>query len=270
MSKLGHFKFCFVIVNYFQFSSIKSLVKSLNNSAPAPCYIDIYIVDNSSDITSFDDYPVTILKPKSNLGYFAGFNFFLSEVDHSIYDRIIFCNPDLVFSISFLSELCSTAVGLSSSDIIAPSVIDFRTGHHQNPSLLARPGFIRRFYYAMLYSSYIFFLFFSFLSYLVSFLPFSSRSSLSNVDSTPIYLCHGSCFILSPSFFFERNHFVCPSFLWGEEMFLRHQCQQMGGQIYYHPSLIVSHISHSSTSLVSSHKRYAYMKFAYNHYKTFI
>lgn len=262
--------YCFVAVNYYQskclFDFISSILAFENLSSANLC---VYIINNSGESLELPvqtSVNVNVLNPFGNLGYFGGFNYFLRCVDFSSFGKLIFCNPDLQFDSKFLINLQQACYYCSSFDLLAPDILDSR-GVHQNPSLLFRPSSLKRFYYRIFYSHYFIFVVLSLLS--SAFQPFQvARRSVLLKRITSIYLAHGSCFILDPLFFNGIcKELICPSFLWGEEMFLRHQVSVNGGSLIYVPFLKVFHSSHTSTANVSPFSKFTLMRSAYMNYR---
>ncbi len=249
----------FVTVNYF---SNKDLLEYLNSLVPQVRKNDkIIILNNCSNQNhfDFDHRNVIVFNKKENLGYFGGIKHVLDKTEKLSYDKIIISNPDIKFHEDFTKNLEETSYDW---DILAPAIYN-SDGINQNPHRLKKPNLYISLFLKIYFSNYIIY------SFLKLLLIFRKKKSVILNQKIKIFSCHGAIMILNNSFFKKggeiQNHF----FLYGEEDSIAGQSALRGLNIIYDPKFIVDHNEKSSTSKLTSIKKFKFQKKAYmlNHKK---
>lgn len=154
----------FICVNYNSSEETKKYiinVISLDNSGQAI----IVVVDNSTDDNEFivlkefikengiDDNKVIVLK-KENRGYFQGLNDGLDFIQKSKqkFRFVIVGNNDITFKNNFINELNKIKFD-NDVFVLAPDVVT-KDGSHENPHVINKIGFFRKFKYDIFFSNY--------------------------------------------------------------------------------------------------------------------
>lgn len=253
-------RFAWVTVNFRQERFLSAWLASIPRGEGS-ALDEIFVVDNSDTLREFSGGAI-VLSPKANLGYFGGFNYCLDQISVMNYDAVVFCNPDVVFADNFRVML-ERALCEVSAMAYAPR-ITLLSGVEQNPAMIGAVGVLRRLYYCALFSC---FPVFGALSKLSALVRGWRRRREAPPGPVPIYLAHGACFVLTPAFFEKYARLDQRVFMWGEEVFLRHQVASAGGEIWFVPSLHLVHHEHSATGYVSSRERFDLMRRSYLIYR---
>jgi len=195
---------------------------------------------------------VKVYKPKENLGYLKGCNFSMTQWidDHSVQPSfVIISNTDIRLDDSFLYRLSRIEVDCGTG-ILAPSVF-LENGVNQNPNMTRRISKKKLRLLEALFSSNILY----FLLNACNRMKSRLRVHRSNSNISKIYACHGSIFILTPSF---RKRISLEEFsplLTGEEVFLAEECISKNLAIRFFPDLIAYHDEHRTTGIFLSSDR---------------
>lgn len=251
-----------ITVNYNQQDLLPQWIESINKNEE---YSDsnIFVVDNSSSIKN-DISSVKLLRPNDNLGYFGGFNYALARMNAKRYDAVVMSNPDIVFGSHFLRGIAKHGRDSKGTMVIAPRITAQPSGVEQNPHIDVGIGWLRRRYYDLLFSSYPAFL-------ACQTFRRSQKERVHSVSAVgnerPIYMAHGSCFILMRSFFEQYDLLDARVFLWGEEALLRKQVADAGGTIMFDPKIYATHHEHSSTGAITTKSKFLMMKESYKIYR---
>ena len=268
-------KIPFICVNYNSEEETKKYITnvlqlSLTNNAfvividNSPAENSFQILNSFVKQNRFNSEQVVVLK-KENRGYFQGLNdgiIYAKSVgiDNSFY---VVGNNDIIFKEDFIDELLKIELD-SKTLVLAPDVITTE-GSHENPHVVHKMSFLRKFKYEIYFSNY----------YLAKFLqkirgsddrPFKEYDP----NRKEIYMGIGALYILTPNFF---NHFEKLSedvFLYGEEAILTGQISSVKGKIIYEPSLVCYHNESSTTSKMESKSKYKIIQKSYKIYKKYL
>lgn len=245
-------KIAYVCTNYNNTKYTREAISSLMSNGNYD--IHIVVVDNKSNPESIDelvkiknDFPeVIIIFNAENLGYFGGLNVGIRYLrDHipSI-NLMIVGNNDLIFGSDFISSVELMSEIFETYPVVSPNVVTI-DGIHQNPHVIKEIGKIRELFYDIYFFDYRIGLLIKWLARL--FGSFASRGDENEWEiARPIYQGHGSCYLLGPLFFENFGELWAPTFLMGEEFFLSRQVTDVGLQIYYEPSIKVTHYWHAT------------------------
>jgi GT2 family glycosyltransferase len=265
----------FVAVVYNNYEVTLTYCESLAQlHVQIPLSVACYLVDNSDDqiIRSQLDclkikYPfVKVLRPKSNLGYFGAFNFFLSNITKPVNTAVVLCNNDLIVDSQFCKELV-THTAPDDVLVLCPSVVT-ATGVDQNPHVLQPYGWVQRFKLDLYFSHY-------YLACLLKIVydPFRAYFRRSRIRSASragyLHMGIGACYVLLPNFFNHFDKLYYPYFLYGEEAFLAKQVHDVGMRSYYEPKLKVYHHESATLSKLPRRVTYEYAKAGYWEYRKY-
>lgn len=269
-------KIGFVCTNYnntkFTREAVHSLLSNQNHD------LHIVIVDNKSNPQSViellelqADFPqIMIILNEENLGYFRGLNTgikFLRK-HHPLTEFMMVGNNDLTFAPNFINSIEAKKIIFEKYPVVSPDVITV-DGVHQNPHVIQRVGKIRELMYDLYFSNYQ-------LGQLIKWLARLSNSFTDRIDeeswetAQPIYQGHGSCYLLGPLFFSEFKELWAPTFLMGEEFFLSKQVTDAGMQIYYEPTIQLTHHWHAAMNDVPSRKVWEISRQSHKIYRKYV
>lgn len=255
-------RIAWITVNFNQQDLLSSWINSIIMQEDEADH-DVFIVDNSNTISG-DVAGASLLRPKENLGYFGGFNYALSRMNPAEYDAVVMSNPDILFDPRFLRGIAEHSKDPKETMVIAPRITAQPSGVEQNPHIDVGIGWLRRRYYDLLFSSYPAFL-------ACQAFRRSQKERVHSVSAVgnerPIYMAHGSCFILMRSFFEQYDLLDARVFLWGEEALLRKQVADAGGTIMFDPKIYATHHEHSSTGAITTKSKFLMMKESYKIYR---
>lgn len=266
----------YVCTNYNNSNFTRNAVKTLFESSN--CKFHVFIVDNNSDQANVDelehlkgDYPgIHLLLGTENLGYFRGLNAGIKALRNICpqLDWIIVGNNDLVFPSDFGDKLIQHLPRLAEHMVVSPDVITV-DGHHQNPHVISRISRVREIFYDLYYSNYHLGLVIQKLANM--FPTISKRSDESNWQKAqPIHQGHGSVYLLGPQFFARFEELWAPTFLMAEEYFLSKQLSDVGGQVFYDPSIQITHHWHASLAQLPSRRRWEFARDAHREYRKYV
>ena len=269
-------KVAFVSVNYNSSKQYADFLFSIAKMNTNRFQVTVIVVDNSSNsddfkflceiINSFSDIlEIILIVSSDNLGYSGGLNLGLTCITASKFDYIIMSNNDLVFSDDFLDQLFTNEYQRDVY-VIYPDVITDGI-KHENPRFITKISLLRRLMYRFYYSHYMFAFM---IDYLMCAMKLGNRNKARAkvLESCPIYLGVGACFILTRDYFKTYVALDDSVFLWGEELLLSYQVRSAGGIQLYEPNLVVKHKAHVSVSSITGLRKYRMMKDSYNVYKS--
>jgi len=270
-------KLGFVFVNYNNSNITKKLIGSLKQQT-ADFSFPILIVDNLSNKENIDilkhiqedEENIQIIFSDKNLGYFSGLNCGIGFIRKNYKDVncIVVGNNDLFFPKEFVNSIYNKIQLFQEFPVISPNIIT-EDGIHQNPHVIKKISFIREIVYDIYYSNH---LLANFIGYFSKFSKvITDRADETEYDKAQlIYQGHGSCYILGPLFFLNFNELFAPTFLFGEEFFLSFQLKSKRYQIYYEPSIKITHECHSTLKKMPSEKMWKLGKDAHREYRKYI
>lgn len=263
---------------HVNFNSSDLTINCINSILEFEKQATIIIVDNGSnqiekdklnkwiENNGFNTTNIHFLFEPSNLGYFGALNkgleFIRDEIDK--YEFVLVGNNDLLFDESFFTVLKNVDVE-SDVYVLAPNIIK-SNGVHQNPYAIKKTSKIRKLFYRIFYFHY-------YLAKIILFLTKIFGLMKSDMDRSDfkttqlIYAGHGSCYILTKSYF--SNNFLLnnPTFLMGEEFVFAKQIRDTKGKIKYISNLKVLHNEHSSMNKIPSKVVYKYMQSTHKQFK---
>lgn len=237
-------------VSYFGSQRIDHLVESLASQGHDEWRL--VVVDNSgsqSELQALNhaataDHRVSILAAPENLGYLGGARLALRDVRLGEDDWFIVANTDLVLddehALEVLDGVRNPAVG-----VVAPRIVDARTGQDSNPYWVQRPT-TRSLTKARLAFSTVAS---ARLAVLVAVATNRRRRRCTSSLGGTIYAPHGSFMAFSQRYFGAGGTLDFPQFLFGEELFVGESCRAHGVKVLYMPKMRVRHFGHDSTGV---------------------
>lgn len=248
--------FYFVFINYNDYRTTINCVKSIQQIDHQGAISHIIVIDNASQAADFtalsesiSEYSnVSIIRSEKNLGYFGGLNLGISKIHNPEKQIITVGNNDLLYHHEFIQSVIYKKGIFESYPVISPNIITL-DGKHQNPHVINKISRFRQMIYDLYFSNYYF-------ANLISRMVKLSGKLTSRKDNEqreiaqPIFLGHGSCYLLGPLFFKYFKKLWAPTFLFDEELFLSKQLEQKGMKIFYEPSIKVTHCMHTSVDKI--------------------
>lgn len=267
-------KIPFICVNY---STSVETVKYINNvkSISDNNEAVIIVVDNSPSVDDFDiirkfievnykdDKNIVLIK-RENKGYFQGLN------DGILYAKelgltntfYVIGNNDIIFEDNFIFELKNMSFN-ENVLVIAPDIIT-NEGSHENPHVIEKMGFMRKFKYDVYYSHYL-------ISKLMSKIKSTERRyNAFDPIGKEIHMGIGALYILTPNFFRFFDRLSEEVFLYGEEAILAGQINAVNGKILYEPALKCYHNESATTSQIKSKTKYEIVQKSYRKYRKYL
>jgi len=237
--------------------------------------IRVVVVDNASRPEEVEilralgvEHPVVhVIANPSNVGYFAGLNLGLEAVRglHPGIGWVVAGNNDLTFPTDFCDRVQQAQPLFEAHSVISPDIVTL-DGEHQNPHVISRINPLRETFYDLYYSNY----YLGRAIYkLAKMFPRATRRGDEDQWQTarPIYQGHGSCYLLTPKFFAKFGSLWAPTFMMAEEVFLSLQLRAGGEQVYYSPSIRVTHHWHGSLQSVPGRSRWNMARDAHREYR---
>jgi hypothetical protein len=267
----------FVITNYNNSIDSINAVDSLLSSTERDRYF-VVIVDNNSERSEIE--LLNTLKKKfasihlilnnKNLGYFKGLNLGIEFLRKNFVDinHIVIGNNDLIFPANFANSIFEKKEIFLKHAVISPNIVTV-DGVHQNPHVIDKISFIRELLYDLYYSNYIIAILIKKVAKVTN--RWTARGDeREHMKGQVIYQGHGSCYILGPLFFTNYSELWSPTFMMGEEFFLSLQLRVKNLDIYYEPTINVTHKYHASVGKVSSKKMWKFSRIAHKEYRKYI
>lgn len=269
-------KIGFVCTNYNNTHFTSEAVRTLLNSKNAD--IQIVVVDNKSDEKSINElleiqakFPeIKVIFNEVNSGYFRGLNIGIQYLleNHPFIKYMMVGNNDLTFAPNFIDSIVANKKVFEIYPVVCPDVITV-DGVHQNPHVIQAVGKFREFIYDLYYSNYYLALLIKWFASLTK--SFTDRSDEESWETAQtIYQGHGSCYLLGPLFFSKFKELWAPTFLMGEEFFLSKQVTDAGMQIYYEPSIKLTHHWHASINSVPKRKIWEVSRQSHKIYRRYV
>ena len=238
----------------------------------------VVVVDNGSDALEalklkalFDDVSfVEVIYGVDNVGYFKGLNLGLAYLRayHSEFRWIVIGNNDLEFPIDFCDSLTNCKSRLQEFMVVSPDIVT-NDGVHQNPHVIKSISRIREIFYDIYYTNYYLGLFVQKIATKLHFMT-DRADELEWRVAQGIYQGHGSCYILTPRFFERFSELWAPTFMMCEEFFLSRQLSEVGQQVFYDPSLRITHHCHGAISRLPNRTRWEMARDAHRVYRQYV
>lgn len=266
-------EYAYVCTNYNNAHFTRDAVASLNAGHVPPARI--VVVDNASscedravldEIAAAHQNVELVLNPE-NVGYFAGLNSGLARLRERApkIEWSVTGNNDLSFPADFGERLAEVMADSAQHPVISP-YIETMDGMPQNPHVIAGISRKRELAYDLYYSSYP-------MARLIGFAArfthrFTDRSDeQQHAKPQHIYQGHGSCYILTPSFFRNFPALWAPTFLMGEEFFLSRQLAEKGFMTYYDPRVRIRHRCNGALENVPPQRMWEFARDAHRVYR---
>ncbi len=246
-------KLIFIFVHHNNFKLLEPLISSIENMDSISNF-EIHVADSGSEIDQLNMIKKLnkkfVLHEYENLGYFNCINLVLKGLKNEDCYFVI-GNEDLQFSNNFFLNFKKNLDKYYNYEIICPSLIT-NDGIKQNPHVLNSISYLRKLVYKLYYSNFV----------IANIIMKISKKSkyFKRIDtkfydkSSEIFMCHGSCFILTPKFFNFFNFILSPVFLCQEEAFLRKQLNIVNGKIWYDCELLVYHMDSVSVKKIPGYE----------------
>jgi len=264
-------KIIVIVVNYNNSQSTYHLCQSLENMIGygTDYHMRCVIVDNSHGSEDSSNLKklcsrwhwVTIINSADNPGYFAGLNRGLAKIVPDDRTWVVVGNNDLFFDKTFACNLIAM-VYPQNVMAVCPDIVTME-GIHQNPHVLNRIGFVRRFLFDVYFKHYYLAVLLKWLRQLIPKRKHRTHTSMPCV----LHMGNGACYILTPLFFKYNRYLDCPIFLYGEEAFLSDQIHETGGILWFEPTLRVFHAESASISQIPQRVAYEYARSGYKQYR---
>jgi len=239
-----------VLVNYYK---EEELIQFVNHFLVPQLTKErkILVVDNGSHGSLLTEefesnYHVTVLNPKSNLGYFGAARYaydYLKEKS-KIPDNFIVSNFDLSLDAKIFLDTMEEKVNNISAAVIGPNIKSSLSGAALNPMYRERIGKRKINLLIFITSFYILYFFYQCLHHIKRKLFVAKRPS---PNAGYVYSVHGSFMIFKRSYFESGGHLNFSSFLYGEEIFTAEECRRLSLKIYFDNTINVEHSEHTTT-----------------------
>lgn len=269
-------RYVYICTNFNNSHHSVRAVETLNLNCFKPeC---IVIVDNASEesernilrMLEAQHDNVTVIYNAVNVGYFSGLNVGIAHVRErfSDIDGWIVGNNDLEFGPEFAAQLEGVLSEGSHRPVISPYV-ETLDGLPQNPHVVSGISRARELVYDAYYSNYA----------LASIIMKIARRSgkLGGRDDEEgfaqeqyIYQGHGSCYVLTRSFFENFDELWAPTFMMGEEFFLSKQLEDKGFMTFYDPRIRVRHRCNGAIQNVGKEKMWRLAADAHKVYRRYV
>lgn len=269
-------KIGFVFTNFNNSKYTVDLLESLSKLEPSVeieiC--KIIIIDNNSEESekkilrkAISKYElVHLIESEENLGYFKGLNLginYLKSLHET--DVMIIGNNDLFFESDFLENIYKSKNKIDDNLVVSPDIITL-DGIHQNPHVIKDLGRLRLFVLDLFYLNYN-------LALLIKWISIKTKKITERTDykfsaeARFISEGYGACYILGSKFFKNFNELWSPTFLMGEEFFLKKQLESKGFFVYYEPTIKVLHHDHAAVGNLPKRKFWEISKESHLVYK---
>jgi GT2 family glycosyltransferase len=265
----------YVCTNFNNSHFTVDAVRSLVASAGARHELRIVVVDNLSTSEHratlenlADEFAcVDLLLNEENVGYFSGLNCGIRHIraKYPEIEHLIIGNNDLLFAPEFTDQIDAERALLATHAVVSPDIVTL-DGEHQNPHVIHAISKKREFVYDLYYSNFL-------LAQLILWLARISKRLTDRSDERShrqaqhIYQGHGSCYLIGPKFFANFDELWAPTFLMGEEYFLSKQLSDREMQVYYSPTVQVTHCCHGSLRSMPSRKIWSLARDAHAVYR---
>lgn len=271
-------KLGFICTNFNNSHFTVEAVRSLVASAGDAHEVCVVVVDNMSTAEHrvilkklANEFPcVDLILNDVNVGYFPGLNCGIHHIrkNYPEIKYLIIGNNDLLFTSDFFEQMSSQHKLMDIHAVVSPDIVTL-DGEHQNPHVVRSISKIREFIYDLYYSNYLI------AQAILWGARFSKRitdrsDELSYQEAQFIYQGHGSCYFIGPKFFNYFKDLWAPTFLMGEEFFISKQLADKNLQVFYTPSVVITHCCHGSLQSIPSKKIWQFAKKAHLVYRKYV
>lgn len=267
----------FLCVNYADDANTLALISSVRDQTAAD-HVAIIVVDNTERSKSTGRLKtelagasrVTLLEPKTNLGYFGGAAWGLEQyraTHANLPEWLILSNPDIIIPApDFLEQLLARGAGHAHA-VIAPSIRSAVTGQELGVFMARRPSPWQIRMYKYLFRFYPTLLLYETLSLMNNRLAklwhrlkTIPQSPAPPAAIRPIYAPHGSFIIFRKTYFASGGSLQYGAFLFGEELFIGESARHLNLTVAYDPALVVIHKEHAVTGFFRSRAMARYQR----------
>ena len=266
----------FVITNYNNSNLTKGAIESINKTRNG--VFKIVVVDNASDDenvqelkkTEIEFNNLTVIYSSENVGYFKGLNIGIKylRANYSNIDWIVIGNNDVLFPELFYKSILDKKIFLKKYPVISPNIIT-ADGFHQNPHVIKKISKFREVIYDIYHMNYFFAKVITMLSKLSH--SFTDRKDEEQHEiAQKIYQGYGAMYILTPMFFELFDDLWSPTFLMYEEYFLSKQLSNKGYNVFYEPSIHLTHLMHATTDKLPGKLKWKYSKASHREYRKYV
>lgn len=268
--------YAYVCTNYNNAHYTADAVRSINAGSHPPAHI--VVVDNRSepdDVARLKeiarDHPnVDLVLNPENIGYFAGLNSGIARMKEIAPDvkTMVIGNNDLEFPESFGADLDRVVADAADRPVVSP-YIETLDGVPQNPHVVNGISRSREMIYDLYYANY-------FVAKLIRSVARKTHGITNRSDEEGhataqyIYQGHGSCYIMTPSFFEKFGSLWAPTFMMGEEYFLSRQLSELGYAVYYDPRVRIRHRCNGAIENVPARKMWKLARDAHHVYRRYV
>tara|TARA_R110000868_G_scaffold8205_3_gene42622 strand:- start:210423 stop:211259 length:837 start_codon:yes stop_codon:yes gene_type:complete len=269
-------KIAFVVTNYNNTQFTEDAVDSIHRFDKAKN--KIIIVDNKSTTNEVDllksvdaKHPnVDVIYNETNVGYFGGLNLGIKYLrqHYPECEYVVIGNNDVLFPVDFPNMIEKKLDLFTKYPIVSPDIVT-SDGFHQNPHVINKISKKREFIYDLYHLNY-------YLACGITKLAKYTHSITDRKDeeqyeiAQEIYQGYGACYILGPLFFEYFDELWAPTFLMYEEFFLSKQLSDKGFNIFYEPSISLTHLLHASTSQLPAKQKWKFSQQAHKEYRKYI
>lgn len=240
-------------VTYHSYEELQQYLTSVGIAAGnAYQVVDFYVCDNTEvgrqEISfSGENVNLKVFTPGKNLGYFGAIGYMMQQASPSGYDYVILSNVDIQLRPDALKVLLARK---SDETIgwVAPEIFSSYESRDRNPKIVVRYNRRRIQIFRLCYR-------FPVLHYLYTKTAYK-RKHLQSHNPGQIYAGHGSCLILTASYFEKCGIIDYPVFLYGEEIYVAENCRNAQLKVDYDPSVKILDGEHVSTGKMK--KRFYY------------
>jgi GT2 family glycosyltransferase len=271
-------KLGYVCTNFNNSHFTVDAVRSLAASSADRHELRVVVVDNLSSpehratlrALAAEFSFVDLVLNDENVGYFPGLNCGIRHIRsrYPDFQHLVIGNNDLVFAPEFCTQVDENRSLLDTHAVVSPDIVTL-DGEHQNPHVIQKISKTREFVYDLYYSNYH-------LAQIILWLARKSKRFTDRSDELQyeraqfIFQGHGSCYLVGPKFFAHFDELWAPTFLMGEEYFLSKQLSDRGMQVYYSPTVQITHCWHGSLQSVPSQKIWQLAREAHQIYRQYI
>lgn len=255
---------CIICVCYNSYDEALKYLDSVNDNLNDKVSLDVFFVDNSSDVdddvvnklqsTNFN-FNLNYIKSK-NLGYFPSVAAAIENLTISlgIYDYTIISNVDLIMSDNFFLNLQNLNIS-ESVGVIAPSIYSSALDADRNPKIYKKPSLLKLIILKFLFGSSLSHYLLRLINQTRIRLRQTSKLKKNNTinikaNRMKIYAGHGSFFILTRKFCTSIGNIDYPVFLFGEEIYIGETCIKFDLKVEFIPELVIYDSEHVSTALM--------------------
>lgn len=268
--------YAYICTNYNNAHYTRDAVQTINAGVRPP--VRIVVVDNRSKLSDVEQLKaiarehanVDLVLNAENIGYFPGLNVGIDRMrasEPSVMTMVV-GNNDLEFPIDFGVRLADVIADAQARPVVSPYV-ETLDGMPQNPHVVSGISRTRELMYDLYYANY----------HLAKLIRMAARRTRRITDRRDeeghataqyVYQGHGSCYVLTPTFFREFERLWAPTFMMGEEYFLSRQLSERDYMTYYDPRIRIRHRCNGAIENVPARKMWRLARDAHRVYRRYV